>query len=47
MKKIIELVKKIFFGTKVQKPVVPTRVIKEVKKTSEKIKKDASTKKKK
>jgi hypothetical protein len=43
MKKIIELVKKFLFGSKVQKAVVAAQVVKEVKKVAPK----AAAKKKK
>mgnify|MGYP000279771779 FL=1 len=43
MKKIIELVKKFLFGSKVQKAVVAAQVVKEVKKVAPK----AASKKKK
>jgi len=46
MKKIIELVKKFLFGTKVQKAVAAAEVVKEVKKTSVKIKTGGASKKK-
>jgi|LakMenE01Jun11ns_1017448.scaffolds.fasta_scaffold9452605_2 hypothetical protein len=46
MKKIIELVKKFLFGTKVQKAVAAAQVVKEVKKTSVKIKTGGVSKKK-
>jgi len=36
MKKIIELVKKFLFGSKVEKAVVASQVVKEVKKTAAK-----------
>jgi Trm5-related predicted tRNA methylase len=36
MKKIIELVKKFLFGSKVEKAVVAAQVVKEVKKTAAK-----------
>ena len=47
MKKIIELVKKFFFGNKVEKAVAAAQVVKEVKKVPEKIKSGAGSKKKK
>ena len=46
MKKIIELVKKFLFGSKVEKVVAAAQVAKEVKKTSVKIKTGAVSKKK-
>lgn len=46
MKKIIELVKKFLFGSKVQKAVVVAQVAKEAKKTSVKIKTGSASKKK-
>jgi hypothetical protein len=47
MKKIIELVKKLLFGSKVEKAVVAAQVANEVKKTSVKIKSGTASKKKK
>ena len=46
MKKIIELVKKFLFGSKVDKAVAAAQVAKEVKKTSVKIKSGTASKKK-
>ena len=46
MKKIIELVKKLLFGSKVEKAVAVAQVAKEVKKTSVKIKSGTASKKK-
>jgi len=47
MKKIIELVKKFLFGSKVEKAVAAAQVANEVKKTSVKIKSGTASKKKK
>jgi hypothetical protein len=47
MKKIIELVKKFLFGSKVEKAVAAAQVAKEVKQTSVKIKSGTTSKKKK
>jgi len=46
MKKIIELIKKFLFGSKVEKAVAVAQVAKEVKKTSVKIKTGSASKKK-
>jgi hypothetical protein len=46
MKKIIELVKKFLFGSKVEKAVAAAQVANEVKKTSAKIKSGTASKKK-
>ena len=47
MKKIIALVKKFLFGSKIEKVVAATQVANEVKKTSVKIKSGTASKKKK
>ena len=47
MKKIIELIKKFLFGSKVEKAVAAAQVVKEVKKTSVKIKTGSASKNKK
>lgn len=46
MKKIIELIKKFLFGSKIEKAVAAAQVAKEVKKTSVKIKTGSASKKK-
>ena len=46
MKKIIALVKKFLFGSKIEKVVAATQVANEVKKTSVKIKSGTASKKK-
>ena len=46
MKKLIDLIKKFLFGSKVEKVVAAAQVAKEVKKTSVKIKTGAVSKKK-
>jgi hypothetical protein len=46
MKKLIDLIKKFLFGSKVEKVVAAAQVAKEVKKTSVKIKTGAASKKK-
>ena len=46
MKKIIALIKKFLFGSKIEKAVAATQVAKEFKKTSVKIKSGTASKKK-